>query len=273
MDRKQRRDENLAKANSLASAGKHSQAREFYVKCVDVTPEMALQLIKALRAEAVPYLVAPYEADAQMRYLELNGLVDGIITEDSDLLVFGCQHVYFKLDALSATVTSIARSNFGSVQSSEGGLSLLGWNDTQFRHMSILSGCDYLPSIPGIGLKTAYALIKKHRTAEKAIRALQLEGKRDVPLHYMASFISAECAFLHQRVYDPNSKSLVYLTPIPEGKDWDESLEAFVGRYVYFFPNGSPILTSLFKRYATCYSGRDSSGRCRPCDFCNDQGY
>lgn len=44
--RKQRRKEALARANALAAQGKHAQAREHYVKCVDVTPQMAYQLIK-----------------------------------------------------------------------------------------------------------------------------------------------------------------------------------------------------------------------------------
>lgn len=37
--------------------------------------------------------MAPYEADAQMAYLALNGLVDVVITEDSDLLTYGCPRV------------------------------------------------------------------------------------------------------------------------------------------------------------------------------------
>lgn len=32
----------------------------------------------------------------------------------------------------------------------------------QFLEMCILSGCDYLPSIPGFGLKKAYLAIKQH---------------------------------------------------------------------------------------------------------------
>ena len=45
-ERKQKRDEYLSRGNGLAAQGKHSQARECYVKCVDVTPQMAFQFIK-----------------------------------------------------------------------------------------------------------------------------------------------------------------------------------------------------------------------------------
>lgn len=45
-ERKQKREENLARGKALAAQGKHSQAREFYLKCIDVTPQMAFQFIK-----------------------------------------------------------------------------------------------------------------------------------------------------------------------------------------------------------------------------------
>jgi exonuclease-1 len=41
----------------------------------------------------VKYVVAPYEADAQLAFLEKTGTIDAIMTEDSDLLVFGCKRV------------------------------------------------------------------------------------------------------------------------------------------------------------------------------------
>lgn len=41
----------------------------------------------------VKYVVAPYEADAQLAYLYKNNFVHGIITEDSDLLTYGCDNV------------------------------------------------------------------------------------------------------------------------------------------------------------------------------------
>ncbi|KAF5379053.1 hypothetical protein D9615_005997 [Tricholomella constricta] len=226
-DRKQRRDESLARGNALAAQGKHSQAREYYVKCIDVTPQMAFQFIKALRAESVPYVVAPYEADAQLAYLERNGLVDGIITEDSDLLVFGCRNVLFKLDTVANTVVSISRDRFGSVSGNGSDISLAGWSDVQFREMAILSGCDYLPSIPGVGLKTACTLLRKWKTAEQVVRVLLLEGKKAVPRKYLEQFRLAEKCFRHQRVYCPMKETLVYLNEVDA--DWTAQDEAYVG--------------------------------------------
>ena len=46
----------------------------------------------------VQCIVAPYEADAQLAYLSKEGLVDVVITEDSDLLVFGAKRVLYKMD-------------------------------------------------------------------------------------------------------------------------------------------------------------------------------
>lgn len=43
----------------------------------------------------VDCIVAPYEADAQLAYLNRAGYADLIITEDSDLLLFGCKQVGF----------------------------------------------------------------------------------------------------------------------------------------------------------------------------------
>ena len=53
-ERRARREEALARANALAAQGQHTRAREHYVKCVDVTPQMAYQLIKVREPAALP---------------------------------------------------------------------------------------------------------------------------------------------------------------------------------------------------------------------------
>jgi len=185
----------------------------------------SLRLFQALRAEGVSYVVAPYEADAQLAYLEKTGLVDAILTEDSDLLVFGCKNVLFKLDTSAHRVVSISRSDFGSICTSD--VSFVGWSDAEFRTMAILSGCDYLPSIPGIGLKGACKLVRKWKTAEAAIKAVMLEGKKRVPGDYARMFKFAEKCFVHQKVYCPMEGKLVPLNEV-DG-EWTKEFEEYCG--------------------------------------------
>ncbi|WVW83475.1 hypothetical protein I302_105496 [Kwoniella bestiolae CBS 10118] len=212
VSRAKSRAENLDRARSMESQGRWKEARDFYTRCLDITPEMAYQLIKALKAENVDYVVAPYEADAQLCYLEREGFVDGIITEDSDLLVFGCRQVIFKLDGNGQCVW-IHRNNLATIRD----FPMHGWSDVQFRRMAMLSGCDYLDSIVGIGLKKAHALMRRFKTVEKLLQHVRLEGSMTIPPDYLASFAQAELAFVHQRVYCPQQCRLVPLNDFPQG--------------------------------------------------------
>jgi len=46
----------------------------------------------------IEYYVAPYEADAQLVYLLKIKKADVIITEDSDLIIYGASRICYKLD-------------------------------------------------------------------------------------------------------------------------------------------------------------------------------
>ena len=197
-ERSARRKESKKHGLELLSLGKTSQAYLELQKSVDVTPEMAGLLIEELKKANVPYVVAPYEADSQMVYLEKKGVIDGILSEDSDLLVFGAKNLLTKLDQYGDLVL-IRRDDFTACRE----VSFIGWSDTEFRQMAIMSGCDYLNSIDKMGLKTAYRLLRKHRTVEKVVRAVQFDGKMKVPPGYLEAFRQAELTFLHQWVWCP----------------------------------------------------------------------
>ena len=77
-------------AAKYLAAGKVAEAEACYQSAVDVTPAMAKQVIEELKARRVPFLVAPYEADAQMAYLARRGDVAAVVTEDGDLVAYGC---------------------------------------------------------------------------------------------------------------------------------------------------------------------------------------
>lgn len=46
-------------------------------------------------------------------------------------------------------------------------LSFAGFTEQMLLEMCILSGCDYLQSLPGMGLKRAHALMKKLKSYDK----------------------------------------------------------------------------------------------------------
>lgn len=210
------REEHRRQGNEYLKAGKPTLAAAEFQKSIDVTPEMARHFIEELKKMSVDYVVAPYEADAQMVYLEKLGLVDGIISEDSDLLVFGCKLLISKLDKYGCCI-EINRRDFCACRE----ISLTGWTDTDFRRMAILSGCDYLDGLRGTGLKTAYRYLRKHKTPEKVVQRIRLEGKVAVSENYLPAFYQAELTFLHQRVFCPEKRELVLLNEDPTGKAKD----------------------------------------------------
>jgi exonuclease-1 len=213
-DRRERRREGKRLGLELLKVGKTSQAQLELQKAVDVTPDMARAFIEELKANNVQYVVAPYEADSQMVYLERKGIIDGILSEDSDLLVFGAKCLITKLDKYGDCV-EVNRNHFTACRE----ISLVGWSDADFRRMAILSGCDYLPGIGGLGLKTAHRMLRKHKTVDRLVKAALFDGKLKVPNGFMADFEQAERTFLYQWVFCPTENRLVNLTPLPDDVD------------------------------------------------------
>ena len=170
---------------------------------------MAKAVIERLKTEGYECVVAPYEADAQMAYLVRNGFVDGVITEDSDMVPHQCKSVFFKMDN-DGVGQEIRYADV--VVNRE--LSFVGFTPDQFLEMCVMSGCDYLPSLPGVGIKRAHGLIRRFRTHDKALRNLRFEGT-PVPRRYEEGFRDALLTFKHQWVFCPSRREMVHLSDGP----------------------------------------------------------
>ena len=217
-------------AQDLWREGDVGKAKKIFARGIDVTPEMARQFIEVLKKRSIEYIVAPYEADAQMAYLCINKNVSLVITEDSDLLAFGCRKVLFKLDN-DGTGDEINTDDFYKTLE----LSALGEDPDTFLKACILSGCDYLDSIKGIGLKTALKFMGASNDIDKVLCLIDRENKYVVPTTYKKDFEKAFLTFKFQTVYDTQQKRLVYLNPF-EGTPYTaihgyESKD-FLGPYV-----------------------------------------
>jgi len=224
-ERMQRRKENLEKGKALLSEGNVTQARRYLAKAVDITPTHARMLMLAVKGmKNVRYVVSPYEADAQLRYLCDKGHIDAVITEDSDLLVYGCRRVLFKLDA-TGNVEQIM---------SQDALAYLRFKSTEldlFQQMCVMSGCDYVKSISGIGVKKAHNLLLTHKDWRRAVRKIRHDGKMKVPRQYDKDVERALLTFKYQTVFDPVKRCATSLSPLSYAMRNDFSrYESFLGK-------------------------------------------
>ncbi|XP_030051066.1 exonuclease 1 isoform X2 [Microcaecilia unicolor] len=226
--RRERRQANLQKGKQLLREGKVTEARECFARSINITSAMAHDVIKFARAQGIDCIVAPYEADSQLAYLNKVGIAQAVITEDSDLLAFGCKKVILKMDKFGHGL-EIDQARFGMCKQ-------LGdvFTEEKFRYMCILSGCDYLPSIHGIGLAKACKLLRMTTNPDiiKVIKKIGQYLKMNivVPEEYLEGFVRANNTFLYQLVFDPLKRELVPLSPYPS--DIDPQTLHYAGRNI-----------------------------------------
>ena len=216
------RREAKARAEEMLERGEGDKAYSLFAKSVDVTPDMCRRVMQHLQAAGVQYLVAPYEADAQLAYLAAKGIVQGVITEDSDTIPYGCPAVLFKMDK-EGRGQLYRRDALDSVPA--GRISPLvprGLSKLQMVAWCVLAGCDYLPSLSGVGVKVALRKLEDARrwlrsnfTVEEFLKRMKYHGLPGFDAAYSKQFLMAVHTFHHQRVYCPEAKRVVCLSPLP----------------------------------------------------------
>lgn len=205
-DRRARREDAYAKAEAAYAAGDFRKAEEWYQRACPVTSEMARQVIRQCRQMNVEYVVAPYEADAQLAWMMASGVVDSIITEDSDLLVYGASRVLFKM-------TKDGHGDFFQSQNlpSLDSLSLNNFTEDMFMFMCVCAGCDFFQGVKGLGIRKAHPIVRRSRTLSRVIHAVRANSKLRVSQTFMVDFTRACLVFRHQTVYDMRMRATISL--------------------------------------------------------------
>ena len=105
-----------------------------------------------LRLFGIPYITAPMEAEAQCAELVMLGLVDGIITDDSDVFLFGGERVFKNMFNQSKTVECFLSADLTRE---------LGLDRGTLIRLAYLLGSDYVDGLPGVGPVVAMELLKE----------------------------------------------------------------------------------------------------------------
>ncbi|OTB19390.1 hypothetical protein K445DRAFT_314274 [Daldinia sp. EC12] len=118
----------------------------------EVTQVMITECQALLRYFGIPYITAPMEAEAQCAELVRLGLVDGIVTDDSDTFLFGGTRVYKNMFNGNKFVECYLGSDL------EKELSL---SREQLISLAQLLGSDYTEGLPGVGPVTAVEILSE----------------------------------------------------------------------------------------------------------------
>ncbi|NWX34422.1 GEN endonuclease, partial [Notiomystis cincta] len=118
---------------------------------------MLKECLELLECLGVPWVQAAGEAEAMCAYLNAKGHVDGCITNDGDVFLYGAQTVYrnFAMNAKDPHLDSYTMSSIKEK---------LGCDRESLIGLAVLLGCDYLPKgVPGVGKEQALKLIETLR--------------------------------------------------------------------------------------------------------------
>ncbi|KAG8908001.1 DNA repair protein rad2 [Tulasnella sp. 403] len=127
----------------------------------DVTQQMVGQIKVLLRLFGIPYVTAPMEAEAQCAALAEFGLVDGIITDDSDIFLFGGLRVFRNMFNQSKTVECFLLADMSRE---------LGLDREKLIRLAYLLGSDYVDGLPGVGPVVAMEILKEFSEGDSLLK-------------------------------------------------------------------------------------------------------
>jgi len=114
----------------------------------------------------VPYYDAPLEAETMCADLCKRGIVDAVISEDTDVLAYSSPIFLTKINTSEGTCVRISHSQV---------LEALELEDREFLDLCIMCGTDYNKNIPRVGPETSYKYITKYRTIEGVAEGEKLD--------------------------------------------------------------------------------------------------
>ncbi|XP_056169922.1 DNA repair protein UVH3 isoform X2 [Syzygium oleosum] len=122
-----------------------------------VSSEMFAECQELLQMFGLPYIIAPMEAEAQCAYMELTNIVDGVVTDDSDVFLFGARSVYKNIFDDRKYVETYFMKDIEKE---------LGLSRDKLICMALLLGSDYTEGVSGIGIVNAIEVVNAFPEAD-----------------------------------------------------------------------------------------------------------
>lgn len=124
---------------------------------ISITNEDKEKLRILFEIMGIQFLPAIAEGEATCSYLNHWGLVDGVMTEDSDSIAYGCSIFISKFNTGSGTCCVIETDHL---------LKKMNITREQLLDFCIMLQCDYNQRIPKVGPVNSFKLIMEHKSLD-----------------------------------------------------------------------------------------------------------
>lgn len=199
--------------SSTLSTEQRIELEQAMSKTIDITSQDLVDLRNLFDMTGTPYIQAEGEADHMLADLYKHGLIQGVISEDGDMLTHGVDWLIKGLIDAECLRAGVVR-----VYDLKSLLYGMGLTYEQFVDVCIIVGCDYCPPLKNISWVNATAQVKKYASLSKFIEAQQSGESTyklgaEIPDNYLEIAEEAARIFLTQQEDVPESEVW---------KDWAE---------------------------------------------------
>ncbi len=157
--------------------------KKFAKQCIPITTDHADTVKEIVNYLGMAVMQADGEAETMCAYMCIKGMVDAVLTEDTDVLAYGTPLFLSKFDPRKETVMTIEHKDL---------IEQFDMNSPQFTDFCIMCSCDYNDRIKlpqkdpkkkqtGIGPVKAYKLLMEHGSIDNIEYCTELDI---TPLNY-----------------------------------------------------------------------------------------
>jgi flap endonuclease-1 len=197
-NRKQIRKKALEK---LETATTELDKIKYLKRSSTISKEQWEQCKELLIMMGIPFINAPEEADSQCAWLAKMGLVDGVLTEDMDILTFGSPKIIRNLTSHKINTTEISLEKI---------LEKIKLTYDEFVEFCILLGCDYCPGLSDFKPDIIYNYYLKNKSIEKTLAAMKHDNL-NVPSEI--NYQDTKNYFLKPKVKEVTKENLILNQP------------------------------------------------------------
>lgn len=162
---------------------------------ISISKEDIILIKRLFDFTGTQYYQADTEAEIICSRLVKYNLVDGVFSNDTDVLPNFGKFLYTDFDYHKNYVTEI---NLSSI------LENTNLNIQEFIDICILCGCDYTTKINSIGPINAFKLIKKHKNIENILENIKENDKYKIDENFLNKFKFKEARLIFNKDYDIN---------------------------------------------------------------------